>query len=57
MVQAFADAGRATTNSIPSGSHWVSQNEMKVQKATDKGPMTWKTLSGVVPANTVCTIP
>lgn len=57
LIQAWADAGRATTNTVPSGTHWVSQNEMNVQKAVDKGPMTWKTSGGSVPANPECTTP
>lgn len=57
MIQVFADGGRATTNNVPAGTHWVSQNEMKVQKALDKGPMSWKQVGGAVPANPVCSIP
>jgi hypothetical protein len=57
LIQAWADAGRAVTNAVPSGTHWVSQNEMNVQKAVDRGPMTWKTSGGVVPPNPECSIP
>jgi len=57
LIRAWADAGKTRTNDVPSGSHWVSQNEMNVQKSVDKGPMTWKTSGGVVPANPECTTP
>lgn len=57
LIQAWADAGRATTNNVPSGAFWVSQNEMNVQKALDRGPITWKQTGGAVPANPECSIP
>lgn len=54
LVQAFIDAARTETNNVPSGTHWVANSEMKVNKTLDSGPIAWNGTFGVVPANPDC---
>jgi hypothetical protein len=54
LVRVFADAARTRTNNIPSGTHWVANADMTVQKTIDAGPITWRLVAGAVPDNPQC---